>query len=160
MNLITLGLWAKTVEREAQVLGPILETALAQPELCDAMRALARDASKHDPGRYAPLFHVSKMLLRDHPALWAEAQRLEAEVRFIAGLFVPFALLFLDGLWLLLRQHDGVVITVVSCVAMATILPAYTYRRSREIYYNQLLAIVALRLHKESPPQLGQQGHA
>jgi hypothetical protein len=107
-------------------------------------------SDKYDPDRYAPYFHYAKRVVRREPAMWAEAERLEAEVRFAAGLFLPLVLLVLDGVLLSLWRHQtaGWWLSAAAGTGVVAVLWAFPSRRSREVLYNQFLALAAL----PSPP--------
>lgn len=108
MNVLTLHRWADQIKTQAAVLEPALTAAFANKQLTESLKTLAKGVDKCDPGRYAPYFHYAKRVVRREPAMWTEAERLEAEVRFAAGLFLPLVLLVLDGALLSLwRQTAG-----------------------------------------------------
>lgn len=90
MSMITLRAWSGKLEREAKALEEVFDAAIANQALSGSLKALAKGYEKSNPGHYAPYFHFAKRLIRQYPDMWAEAERNEAEIRFVAGLFLPF----------------------------------------------------------------------
>jgi hypothetical protein len=150
MNVLTLGRWADQIKAEAEALEPALTAAFANKQLTESLKKLAEDLNKYDPGRYAPYFHYAKRVVRREPAMWAEAERLEAEVRFAAGLFLPLVLLMLDGVLLSLwrQQTAGWWLFAAAGTGVVAVRWTFPSRRSREVLYDQFLALVVL----SSPP--------
>jgi hypothetical protein len=172
MNALTLRRWTKRIGEEAEALEPALTDALANRPLTESLKKLAEYTTKYyrtkyGPGKYAPYFHYAKRLLRRDPRMWAEVERLEAEARFTAGLFVPLVMLFLDGIllsqwgriegwWRTTGGHAVLQLTyweqvivgrglmVAAGIGVATVYMAFPERRRREVLYVQLLALAAL----------------
>jgi hypothetical protein len=145
MNVLTLSRWADRIKTEAAALEPALTAAFANKQLTESLKTLAERLDKYDPGRYAPYFHYAKRVVRREPAMWAETERLEAEVRFAAGLFLPLVLLVLDGILLSLwRQTAGWWLFSAAGTGVIIVLRAFPSRRSHEVLYNQFLALAVL----------------
>jgi len=146
MNVLTLHRWADRIKTEAAALEPALTAAFANKQLTESLKTLAKGFEKYDPGRYAPYFHYAKRVVRREPTMWAEAERLEAEVRFAAGLFLPLVLLVLDGALLSLwrQQTSGWWLFAAAGTGVVAVLCAFPSRRSREVLYDQFLALAVL----------------
>jgi hypothetical protein len=150
LNILTLRVWKDRVRREAAALAPALEQAVNDPTLTKALQELHKPEDHgggrgRDPGQFAPYFHFAKRLIRRHPELWTEAERLEAEVRLVAGLFIPFLVLLADGVILTRVVPEAWTLIPVGLLGASVVLIAFPERRAREVLYDQLLAIVSLR---------------
>lgn len=145
MQHLTRGRWVPQLVKEAAVLDPIFETALGDASLTTSLKDLAQLRKDGDPGHLAKYFHFAKRIVRNRPELWVEAERLEAEMRFLAGLFVPFVLLFLDGAILLILSQNAWALTAIGAGGAAVILYAFPSRRVKEVRYDYFLALVALK---------------
>ena len=139
--------WTDLLTRLASPLNAAFEAAIKDQVLCDSLLTLAKRLNPLDPGHYAPYFHYAKRLTRTMPGLWAEGERLEADARFTAGLFLPLLLVSIDGAWiaLLYRSIPAWLVTVVSAAGVAAVVVAFPSRRNREVIYAYLLALIALR---------------
>jgi hypothetical protein len=144
MSIITLRVWSGRLAREAKALESILDTAVANPLLSDSLKELARGYEKSNPCHYAPYFHFAKRLIRQYPDMWAEAERSEAEIRFVAGLFLPLLLILLDGVLLCFYQPKAWVLIAVGALGAGVVVYSFPLRRTREVLYDQLLALIIL----------------
>jgi len=146
--------WTSRLEQLASTLNPAFEGLVSDKLLCNSLRLLAKRMGSGDPSYYAPYFHYAKRLIRMTPGLWAEAERLEADVRFTAGLFLPLLIMSIDGVWMALAYHSwtGGVVAFVSGAGAAAAAVGYPARRNHEVVYNYLLALVALRSSKPDYP--------
>lgn len=145
MNRVTKHWWVPKLKDEADTLDQILEEAIANPKLSTSLKELSKLYGERDPCRYAPFFHFAKRLVRKHPDMWAEAERLEAEIRFAAGLFLPFLLLLIDGL--LLRpthKSSAWVLVIIGALGAGLVLFAFPSKRVKEVLYNHFLALAIL----------------
>jgi hypothetical protein len=145
MQAITKERWTHHLRREAEILGPSLEAALGDESLVKSLRELA-EINKRDPGHHAPFFHLVKRLIRQHPELWVEVERLEAEIRLLAGLFLPFLLLLLDGLLCFIAGQAGWwTLMALGAGGAGVILYVFPGRRVKEVRHAYFLALVALK---------------
>jgi len=145
MQWVTGHWWKDRLKRQATCLGQTFETALNRPYLCNSLKILSEKLGSNEPGTYAPYFHFAKRLVRGDVALYREVERLEAEIRFAAGLFLPFVLLFGDGIWMVVvHRNAGWTIAIISLAAATTVFATFPSRRIREVIYNHYLALVAL----------------
>src|SRR5262249_32283076 len=149
INRFTWKQWSVQLARQAKALDAVLEEAIANPRLVESLKELAANAGERDPGRYVPYFHFAKRLLRRTPQLWEEAERLEADVRFAAGLFMPFILLAIDGilggLFHGLLTPAAWILLFAGTIGAILVLRALPSRRTREILYDQFLALCVLK---------------
>lgn len=141
MNRVTNRAWSGRLKKEIGALNGIFEAAIANKNLSTSLKDLAELHGSNDPGHYAPYFHFAKRLVRQYPDMWVEAERLEAEVRFVAGLFIPFLLLLADGLLLRPTAWVLVLIGAGGAVVLASCFPS---RRIKEVVYNHYLALAVL----------------
>jgi hypothetical protein len=145
MNRVTKSRWAPRLKAEADTLDEVFEEAIANPKLSMSLKELSKLYGERDPGRYAPFFHFAKRLVRKHPDMWAEAERLEAEIRFAAGLFLPFLLLFIDGLLLgPTHKSSAWVLVVIGAFGASLMILAFPSKRVKEVLYNHFLALAIL----------------
>jgi hypothetical protein len=114
--------WFGRVERDAKAIDEVFELALGNPRLSKSLKELAEKCGVQDLGKYAPYFHFSKRLVRGSPELWVEVERLEAEVRFAAGLFVPCVVLAIDGALRGLSAPESWILFLVGIAGAALIL--------------------------------------
>jgi hypothetical protein len=147
MNRLTARRWTSRLRAQIGELEPSLARAINDEMLVKALQKISSERDRRGVGACAPYFHFAKRIVRTEPELWVEAERLEAEVRLAAGLFVPFSLFAFDGG---LRYIMGSDPTDLSLVALgltgaATIYFAFPERRVKEVLYDYLLALVALR---------------
>ena len=146
MNLLTSHRWVDRVRRQASELSGALEAAIGDDNLATAIKAVSKLGDGRGVSACAPYFHFAKRIIRTRPELWVEAERLEAEVRLAAGLFVPFIVLALDGV---IRMPRGIapalVLLLVGSVGATIVVAMFPDRRIKEVLYDQLLALIALR---------------
>lgn len=127
---------------------------------------LARLYRREQLGNNAPLFPYLKRQLRlvDERA-WAAIERVEAELRFLAGLVFPLLVLGLDCILLGLQCNDAVRKTIkdglqmplfyfgaLSLLAAAALVLAFPARRIREVCYLYLWSLIVLK--PEQVPKL------
>jgi hypothetical protein len=148
LQRITIGRWREKLRNQVATLETVLERYLNDQQLSEALRSLSKLLNRSNPGSVAPHFHFAKRVIRGGPApLWAEAERLEAEVRFTAGLFAPLCLLTVDASVALYRCHCTIAIAsfVVCCAGLFLIFDSFPDRRIREVMYDYYLALAVLR---------------
>jgi hypothetical protein len=148
MNRLTVHRWKPRLEREAAAVDELFAELIANSRLTESLKRLASLCSERDPARYAPYFHFAKRLIRTNNDLWAEAERLEAEVRFSAGLFFPFVVLALDGVlgfFLGFSRPAASILILVGVAGVVIIIQSFPSRRAKEFLYDQFLALVMLR---------------
>ena len=138
---------------DANALEASFDEALHNPTLAAGLRKLAKRCGKRDPGQYAPFFHFAKRIVRGSPDYWNEAERLEAEVRFAAGLFIPFVVFAADGVARKLATPAAWLLLIAGVTGASTILLTFPSRRTKEVLYNQLLALAVL--HYQPKPSVG-----
>jgi len=146
MNILTSHRWVNRVELHSQELARAMDAAIKDEMFVTALGAIAKMANDRGVSRCATYFQFSKRFVRTRPELWIEAERLEAEVRLAAGLFVPFIVLAFAGA--VRGIHDAPValaLTGFGLVGAVVVLRTFPDRRIKEVLYDQLLAIIALR---------------
>lgn len=149
LEALTRFRWATKLKMRATIFHEALESAIGDPKLCEALNNMSASHGKSDLSSYAPYFHFAKRVVRSsNPASWAEAERMEAEIRFAAGLFIPFCILLFDGFFL--RKPLGYVISIISLVGAVVIWSRFPSRRIKEVLIDYLLAIVVLRYKPKS----------
>ena len=144
MNYLTWQRWAAPLRADAATLEKPFEDALANPVLCQSLKDLARDCGVRDPGHYAPFFHFAKRLVRGSASFWAEGERLEAEVRFGAGLLPPFVVLWIDGIFRGFHTPASWILAVAGLAGAVLTVTTFPARRTKEVLYDQLLALALL----------------
>jgi hypothetical protein len=150
MNLLTAHRWVDRVKGQSTHLSGAIEDAIDNQKLVAALKNIPGLGDGRGVSKCAPYFHFAKRIIRTRPELWVEAERLEAEVRLAAGLFVPFLVLAVDGV---LRIPNGVAAALVllftGVAGAAIVFFAFPDRRVKEVLYDQLLALIALRYFGE-----------
>jgi hypothetical protein len=148
---LTSRLWSDKLRARTADLDPMIARYFGDRELGIDLGKLAGTLSKNETGRYAPYFHYAKRLIRaNSSALWSATERLEAEIRFTAGLLVPFAALAFDGLYAAVFQPAflSVGVSLLAGVGAVAAVRAFPSRKVREVQYVYLMAIIVLkRLH-------------
>ena len=144
MNVLTWRTWSSKLADESKALEPAFEHMISNPPVSLCLRNLADLCGRRDPGRYAPFFHFSKRLIRGAPDYWSEAEHLEAEVRFASGMFIPFVVIFIDGMSRGLVTAVSWLLTVCGGVAALLVVVTFPSRRVKECLYDQLLALALL----------------
>jgi len=147
LHLLTSKWWGAKLAKQGELLGPIFEECLNYPELCAALKEAygSRSPGPHIHG-YAPYFNFAKRIVRNgSTALWTDAERLEAELRFSTGLFVPLCVLAIDGLFFIRSAPFGPMLTVFSLLGCFVILYTFPRRRIREVQHIYTTAIITLR---------------
>jgi hypothetical protein len=153
MNRLTARRWVGSVKLQMTELGPSMVAAINDDTLVVALQKIAAARDRHGVGSCAPYFHYAKRIIRTQPELWVEAERLEAEVRLAAGLFVPFCAFIADGVArYLVLGVSPLLLIALGTIGAATIFVSFPERRIKEVFYDYLLALVVLR-----PPQ--KRGH-
>lgn len=146
LHRLTKRWWAEKLTKQSEVLGPILEECLTYPELCTALKEVYGTASTGHVAGYSPYFNFAKRIVRNSSSpLWADAERLEAEIRFSAGLFVPMCVLAIDGALLIRSSPFGWMLTLFSVLSCYVILYTFPLRRIREVLHVYTMAIITLR---------------
>jgi len=145
---LTFRLWSDKLLARTADLNPMIERYLGDRELGIDLEKLAGALDKNETGRYAPYFHYAKRLIRaNSSALWSETERLEAEIRFTAGLLVPLAALAFDGLYAAVFQSTFLSVGVSLLAGMGAVVAvrAFPNRKVREVQYVYLMAIIVLK---------------
>jgi hypothetical protein len=146
ISLMTSHRWINRVQQHSQNLSAAIEEAICNQKLVEALKAIADMAAEHGVSKCAPYFQFAKRVVRTRPELWVEAERLEAEIRLVAGLFVPFVVLAIaGGLRMLLDVRGALVLVAVGVIGAAIVYRRFPDRRIKEALYDQLLALIALR---------------
>jgi hypothetical protein len=144
LQLLTFPFWAKKLKSRSQGLEKALRSALNDHALCQTLEAEAAQRAKYEVANAAPYFLFAKRIIHHgNPSLWTGAERMEAELRFVAGIFVPLLVLFCDGMWM--RSTFGYVLAVVSGLAAIVVLITFPTRRIREVIYDYQMALIALK---------------
>jgi len=144
MNILTKDSWAPKLKKEAEILDQVFEEAITNQKLSKSLKELSEFYGVRDPGHYAPYFHFAKRLVRKYPDMWTEAERLEAEIRFAAGMFLPFLLLLVDGMLLRAKRPEAWALTVIGALGAGIVSLAFPSRRVKEVLYNHFLALAIL----------------
>jgi hypothetical protein len=147
LHTLTKRSWAEKLRLRTTVIEPTIKSALNDEELCKAIEA---NAKAERISSLAPYFHFAKRIVRSGPpVLWAESERMEADIRFAAGIFVPLLVFIVDGLWL--WSLSGSVLAAISGVGAFVIIVTFPSRRIREVVYNYYLALIVLRYVAKLP---------
>jgi hypothetical protein len=147
LQILTFPFWAeklkKRVEKLEETLGAALKNDLGNDDVCKSLKAEACLRSRFEVARNAPYFAFAKRLIQNgNPSLWTGTERIEAELRFMAGIFLPLILLFLDGVRI--ASNSGYALATVSGVGVLIILLSFPTRRIREVVYNYHMALIVL----------------
>ena len=147
MNRLTARRWVSRVSSQIRQLEPSMKAAINDDTLVAALQEISAGRDRHGVGSCAPYFHYAKRIIRTEPELWVEAERLEAEVRLAAGLFVPFCALGIDGFarYLMSGGVSPLLLIALGSVGAVTIYMSFPERRIKEVLYDHLLALIALR---------------
>jgi hypothetical protein len=140
--------WSDKLRSRTADLNPAIERYLRDCKLAADLGKLAGTLEENEPGRCAPYFHYAKRLIRaNSSALWSETERLEAEIRFTAGLLVPLAALAFDGLYAAVFQPAFLPagVSLLAGVGAVAVVRAFPSRRVREVQYVYLMAIIVLK---------------
>src|SRR5262249_6732023 len=142
--------------KRAEALHPIIEECLNYPSLCVAIKEIENTSSNDAVGLYAPYFGLAKRIIRNSsPTLWPDAERLEAEIRFAAGLFIPLFLLSVNGLLLIRHLPFGPILFCVPLVGCIVIVYTFQFRRIREVIHIYIMAIITLHYKNTAPKIAG-----
>ncbi len=152
MNILTAHRWVARVRKESELLAPALESAINDDEVVSALKELARLGSPRGVGSCSPYFHFAKRVIRTRPELWVEAERLEAEIRLGAGLFVPFLLLAFGGLLRICEGFPSFVLIGIGTCGATIIIRTFPTRRVKEVLHDHFLALIALRHPNPNTP--------
>src|SRR5262245_43205857 len=143
LNNLTKRWWAAKLTKQAETLSRILEECLNYPELCAALKDVYGSHSVGHVSGIAAYVNFAKRIVRNgNPVLLADAERLEAEMRFSAGLFIPFCVLAFNGLLSVRSGHFGWMLLVISLCSCSIILYTFPRRRIREVLHVYTMAIV------------------
>lgn len=146
ISLMTSRRWLNRVEQHSEKLSAAIEESIDNHKLVEALKSIADLAAEHGVSKCAPYFQFAKRVVRTRPELWVEAERLEAEIRLMAGLLVPFVILAIAGVLRMLLDIRGALLLVAAGVIGAvTVYRTFPERRIKEALYDQLLALIALR---------------
>lgn len=148
INMLTWRWWGERLKREVARFAEPFRTALGDDVLAAALTKAESDSHKLGVTTCAPYFHFAKRIVRTRPELWVEAERLEAEVRLAAGLLIPFVVLAVDGVFRLCHPAAGIILLIVGVSGATIVLTTFPERRVKEVVYDHLLALVALRQPK------------
>ncbi|HEU0300181.1 MAG TPA: hypothetical protein VFR37_12020 [Longimicrobium sp.] len=147
-QFLTSRVWVHKLEARARNLNSSIARYLKDDDLEGDLCKVAESLEPLEVGRHATYFHYAKRLVRgSSPALWAEAERLEAEIRFTAGLLLPFTLLTIDGIYAAISTASLLAggFALVAFAGAAAALSAFPSRRLREVLYVYLMAIIVLK---------------
>lgn len=143
LQFLTFPFWAEKLKKRARKLEEALGVALKNDNVCQSIEAEARLRSKFEVAYNAPYFAFAKRLIQNgNPALWTGTERMEAELRFMAGIFIPLILLFIDGVRI--ASSSGYTLAMVSGLGVLIILQSFPTRRIREVVYNYQMALIVL----------------
>jgi hypothetical protein len=145
ISFMTSHRWVNRVQQHSQRLSFAMEEAINDQKIVEALKAVAELGADRGVSKWAPYFQFAKRLVRTRPELWVEAESLEAEIRLMAGLFVPFVVLAVaGGLRMLLHFRSALVLVAVGVLGAATVYRTFPERRIKEVLYDQLLAFIAI----------------
>lgn len=147
LEWITRTKWTKMLQEKVPYLEKPLEKAVGDADFQAALQSLASTYKATDLTPHAPYFHFAKRLVRaNNSGLWADAERMEAELRFAAGLCIPFCLFIFDGLFF--PKPFGYVLSVISLCGLAAVIARFPSRRVKEVLMDYLLALIVLKYNK------------
>jgi hypothetical protein len=144
LNALTWTRWAERLTKEAARLAPPIKAAIKDDAVITALTS-AEQSGKPGVTTCAPYFHFVKRIVRTRPELWVEAERLEAEVRLAAGLLIPFVILAVAGILRFRHPAAAIVLFAIGTSGAAIVLWTFPERRVKEVVYDHLLALVAMR---------------
>lgn len=147
MQFVTRFFWEDKLKERTEVMTKQVKKSLKNPQLCKTIEAEAKLHSNYELSEQAPYFHFAKRLIRSkNPNLWLEAERLEADVRFSAGIFIPLVLLIVDGVWFAIKYNNkaGVILTIFTFLIALIVLVTFPGRRIKEVVYGYYLALIVL----------------
>jgi hypothetical protein len=151
LQFLTKRWWASRLTKKAEVLNPILEECVNNQKLCEGLKDIYGNTSMGHVAGYAPYFNFAKRIIRNgNPQLWPDAERLEAELRFSAGLFIPFFVLMINGLFLIKHPPFGWILFVFATAGCIVLLITFPRRRIREILHVYIMAIITLSYKSEN----------
>ena len=153
LQALTGSRWRRMVSDYSASVGGELRASLADKQLVEALEESTAMLGETHLYRIAPLFPYAKRLVRPYDSLREEAERLEAEVRFTAGLFPPLVLLAIASGSLAYRLSLTWLLPATIALAFSVVVfLAFPDRRVKEVLYVYYLALVALK----SPPGVPQ----
>jgi hypothetical protein len=149
MNTLTRRWWASKLKKRTRALdGAITQhLEMVDPILLRCLQNEPLSRSKGGVSDAARYFHFIKRVVRSGPAtLWAEAERLEAEIRFVAGLVFPLMLFTIDGLWMAFSSEPwiGSSMLAISLLSLLIIFLEYPGRRIGEVIYVYYLGLIIM----------------
>ena len=146
ISFITSHRWISRVQHDSQKLSAVIEETINDQKLVEALQAIADVAANRGVSKWAPYFQFVKRVVRTRPELWVEVERLEAEIRLVAGLFIPFVVLMIvGGLRMLIHFRSALLLVAIGAIGAAIVYRRFPDRRIKEALYDQLLALIALR---------------
>jgi hypothetical protein len=149
LQILTFPFWAEKLKKRAEKLETVIGGALNNKDVCDSLEEEAKLRPKFEVAHNAPYFAFAKRLIQNgNPTLWTGTERMEAELRFMAGIFIPLILLFIDGIRL--ASYSGYVLAAVSGIGVLIILQSFPKRRIREVIYNYHMALIVLHYPSKS----------
>lgn len=147
LQRLTSPFWEPPLTRAAGRLEQTMRACIGDSGLSEALVEMGRRREyRSDVAASAPFFHFAKRIVRLRaPRLWPEAQRLEAEIRFAAGLLVPLLLFAIDAAVVPGPLLFRLLVLGVSLGGIAVIVTTFPSKRIREVINIHFLAIIALR---------------
>ncbi len=147
IHIFTKAFWTEKLGRQAAVLEKHILAALNDEALCDSLKIEAGFYNKYTLNYQAPYFGFVKRIIKmGNPTLYSEAERLEAEIKFSTGIFVPLLLFVTDGIWIWYSFGliSGFVISMTAFLGVLIILLTFPNRRIKEVTYTYYLALILL----------------
>lgn len=149
MQFLTFPLWAKKLKKRARNLEAALKVALKNEEVCKGLEEEAKLRSKIEVAHNAPYFVFSKRLIQNgNSTLWTGTERMEAELRFMSGIFIPLIMLSVDGIFM--SSNLGRLLSLVTGLGFLIILASFPSRRIKEVIYNYHMALIVLHYPSKS----------
>ncbi len=148
MQWLTARWWKERLRKRSEKLKGILKDAVDDPKRFEKLELWSTFLGKSDASHCAPFFHYTKRVARAGDAtLREDSERIEAELRFISGLFLPLLLFAVEGCLIATSAHNpllGWTLVLVCVVGIVFVFWAFPERRIREVEINYMLAIMAL----------------
>ncbi len=143
LQILTFPFWAEQLKKRVEKLETTLGKALDNIDVSESLQEEVKLRSKFEVAHNAPYFAFAKRLIQNgNPALWTSTERMEAELRFMAGIFITLILLFVDGIRI--ASSSGYVLAVISGIGLLIILLSFPTRRIREVVYDYHMALIVL----------------
>jgi len=149
LQIVTCRCWCKKLKKRATELETALTEALKNDTLTRGLKAEAGLHARCEVANVAPYFQFAKRIIQNgNPNLWAASERLDAELRFVAGIFFPLLLLAADGVKI--ASFAGYTLAVVSAIGALITLQQFPAGRIREVIYTYQMALIVLHYPTQS----------